>query len=269
MSTVIPNSGNMYFGSGIVSLDRWLGSPLAKTTAFFDAGSVESFKTNMSVDMEVARTARTGARAPYAAAPKQTDGTFEAEFSEVNFRNLALSVLGTATPFTQSAATKTDVAIANVNGGVQLDADYFIGYTGVTVFTAKKASTALVAGTDYTFNAETGAVRFLSTGSTVTAADTTVTWSGTVPAVLAAANRSIIQLLSNANIVVSARFNSATDAVGQRYSAMVPKIQLAPSKEFDWLKQGFETITMKGTLLPDSTNTFNGTAYPYGYWLEL
>lgn len=265
-SIATPNSGNAYFGSGIIELDRWAGNPLAKTGAFFDAGSVERFTTNLSVDMEISRSARTGARAPYAAAPKQTDGSIEFDMSEFHFRNLALASLGTATPFTQSSSTITAQAIAAA--GVVLDAAYYIGYTGVTAFAVKNGAAALVAGTDYTFNAETGAVKFL-TGGAVTAGDTTLTWSGTVPAITSSANRSIVQLLSNASIVASIRFTSAIDAYGIRYHHFYPKIQIAPSKEIDWLKQGFEMITMKGTLLPDYTVVQNGVPMPYGWNLEL
>lgn len=264
MANLTPNNGNLYLGAGVLKLDVW--SAGAKTGLFYDMGDVSEFSTTMSSEIAEKKTSRTGARGLYKSAVKGVSGEGSLKLSEWAAYNVANAILGTRSDLTQSSTTKTDAAPVS-NPAMQKGASCYIGFRGVTSFTLKMApATALVLGTDYTFDAETGEVTILSTSSTFTNGSKLL-WSGTVPAILNTSGRSIITPLSAPMILASIRYKSATDQVsGPRYDIFLPMVQLIPDGAMEWLKDDFSDLGMKIKLMMDTTQA---AGQEYGTITEL
>lgn len=253
MANLTPSNMNLYLGSGVVYMDFWKNG--AKTGGFFDLGDVSAFKTEYTAENAVKKTSRNGSRGTYRSTPKSASAKVSLTLSEFAARNFEVAVMGKRTNLTQSSSTQTSVAIPAA--AVQLGAAFYTGFYGVTSFVLKKGATALTLGTDYTFDAESGAVTFVPTG-TVTNGDATITWGGTVPAITSNADttgvgRSRIAFLQNANILVSIRFKSATDATGPRYLVYLPQVQLAPKDGIDWIKDDWSDLQLEGEIQMDLT----------------
>lgn len=264
MGNITPNSGNLIIPKGVLSIDLW--SAGAKTGMFWDAGDAQEFTTTWSVDVAEKNTMRTGASGLYASAVKSVKGELGITLTEWAARNVAMHALGTRTDLVQTASTKTDTAPVG-DPAMQKGAKCYIGFRDVTSFALKMApSTALVLGTDYTFDAATGEITILSTSSTFTNGSKLL-WSGTVPQIQATAGRSIITPLSSPMILASLRYRSAPDqAVGQKFDIFIPKVQIYPDGPEEWLKDDFADLKLKGKLLFDTTQP---AGYEYGTITEL
>lgn len=264
MGNITPSNGNLYLGAGVLDWDIWANG--AKTGLFYDLGDVSEFNLDYKVDVAEKRTSRVGARSIYKTAVKGVSAEFSLKLSEWSARNFAIGSLGSRTDFTQSTSTKTDQAPLN-DPQMQKGGKCYIGFRGVTGFTLKQApATSLVLNTDYTFDAETGQVTILTSSPTFVNGSKLL-WSGTVPAVLATAGRSVIAPLQAPMVMATLRFKSDTQAVsGPRYDAYFPQVQFYPNAAQEWLKDDFSDLSLTGRLMFDTTQA---AGLEYGTIVEL
>lgn len=243
MSVLAPNPGLVYYGRGELKLDLWSNG--AATNIWKHMGMCSEFSTTVSTETEELENAMSGISSPYAVAISKTNFEGALKASEFGDQNLRLAFAGSTADLVQTSSTKTDSAPVGDPLMVK-GASCFIGYYDVTAFTLKMApSTALVLGTDYTFDAGTGEITILSTSSTFTDG-TKLLWSGTVPAITSTAKRSIITPMASPNLLASLRFNTASDVQGtKRFAIYLPKVLIMPDGNTDWLKKGFGELSYK------------------------
>lgn len=177
----------------------------------------------------------------------------------INPENVALFFFGSTDALTVAQTTVTDELIAATTGGIEIGMFYQLGmtpnnptgarkviYPGAsgTAFAAKKGSTALVAGTDFVFNAEKGRVEFLE-GGAVAEGDTTVKVTYTT----SASTKS--RIISGSSPVDGALRFIAFNPVGDNIDYYLPNVSLSPNGDYalkgdEWQQIPFNIKVLKG-----------------------
>jgi len=241
-----PDSGNIYLGAGEVWFNRFgaNGSP----TQWRHLGNVSRLEPTQSVETLEKRSAMSGARGLLKRVVTSTTSEVALTLDEFDPENVALALLGSASAFSQSSGTATDSAIpGTVKKGQWLDT----GKLKITVTGVKKSpSTALVLGTDYEVDSDSGMIRILPGSSTVADGDSLL-WSGSYAAITSTQ----IQALANSRIEGALRFRSASDAVGPRYLVDFWKVSIAPDGALALLTTEFGEITLKAAVQEDTSKS--------------
>lgn len=172
-------------------------------------------------------------------------------------KNVALFFFGDTEALTIAQTTVTDEPIAE-DLGIEIGMFYQLGtgpnnpsgarkviYPGAsgTAFAAKKGVTALVAGTDFVFNAERGRIEFLE-GGAVADGDKTVTVTYTV----AASTRTRI-ISGSAPVEGALRFLSF-NPTGSNIDYFLPSVTLSPNGDYalkgdEWQQIPFNVKVLK------------------------
>lgn len=247
MST--PSADNLYLGAGDVYFDRFDDN--GDSTGFRHLGAVDALTITHSVDKLTKKNPMDGARGTYKEVITGSQAELSMTMTEFDNDNLALAMLGAVSNFLQSSATLTDNTTV-VNGGdaIELGKWYDLGRLGMTAVSFKQGVTVLTNVTDYTFVAETGMVKFLTTG-TATAVATKIT--ATVPAITAG-QRKQIHGLAVGEILGTLRFVGASNqAAGPRQMLDVWRVNLAPDGELPFLSEEFATFNLKGVVQTDTS----------------
>lgn len=243
MSLRTPSSGQNFWGRGELRIDFWnAGAP---TNAWEHPGMCTQFETNVQTESEDLENAMSGVSALYNSMITKLIWEGSIKSTEFSDRMIRAQFAGSSADLTQAGSSKVDQAPTG-DPTMKKSQSCFIGFYGVTVFTLKMApSTALVLGTDYTFDAESGEVTILESSVTFTNGSKLL-WSGTVPAITATANRSIITPMANAQLICSLRYKTATDVQGtKRAMIYIPQMILMPDGSVDWLAKKFGELTYK------------------------
>lgn len=236
-----PDSRNIYIGTGEVWFDRFDASGLS--TGYRHLGNVSKLEITPSITTIEKKSSMNAARAILQRAITETKMEAALTLDEFEKENVALALLGDASVFTQSSATKTDAALGVAASGRSLNT----GYVNITVTAVKHSSTTYVLGTDYTVDAVSGMI-YVVPGGAIVDGDA-LTWSGSVPAV----SSYQVQGLSNGNITGALRFRSSIDAIGPRKVIDIWRLALSPDGALALLGDNFAEIGLKGEILPDST----------------
>jgi hypothetical protein len=244
-----PSADNLYLGAGDVYFDRFDDD--GNSTGFRHIGAVDALSVTHSVEKLTKKNPMDGARGTYKEVITGSEAELSMTLTEFDNENLALAMLGVVSNFTQSAATLTDNATV-VNGGdaIELGKWYDLGRLGMTAVSFEQGGPALTVDVDYTFVAETGMVKFLTTGA-ATAVATTI--SATVPAITAG-QRKQIHGLAAGSIQGALRFVGASNqAAGPRQMLDVWKVNLSPDGELPFLSEEFATFNVKGVVQTDTS----------------
>lgn len=243
MST--PDSNNLYLGAGEVWFNRFSSGA---ATQWRHLGNVTKFELTQSVETLEKKSAMSGARGLLKRVVTGTTSEIALTLDEFEPENVALSLLGTASAFSQTSGTATDTAITGtVKKGQWLDT----GKLKIVVTALKKSpSTALVLGTDYEVDSDSGMVRILP-GSTAVADGDSLLWTGTYPSITSMQ----VQALANARIEGALRFRSASDSVGPRYLVDVWSVSITPDGALALLGTEFGEIGLKATVQEDTSKT--------------
>lgn len=243
MST--PDSNNLYLGAGEVWFNRFSSGA---ATQWRHLGNVTKFELTQSVETLEKKSAMSGARGLLKRVVTGTTSEIALTLDEFEPENVALSLLGTASAFSQTSGTATDTAITGtVKKGHWLDT----GKLKIVVTALKKSpSTALVLGTDYEVDSDSGMVRILP-GSTAVADGDSLLWTGTYPSITSTQ----VQALANARIEGALRFRSASDSVGPRYLVDVWNVSITPDGALALLGTEFGEIGLKATVQEDTSKT--------------
>lgn len=242
MST--PDSTNLYLGAGEVWFNRF--SSGTTKTQWRHLGNVSRLELTQAVETLEKRSAMSGARGLLKRVVTSTTSELAMTLDEFDSENVALALLGTASAFSQSSGTATDDAITGtVKKGQWLDT----GKLKITVTGVKKApSTALVLGTDYEVDSDSGMIRILPGSSTVADGDSLL-WSGSYAAITSTQ----VQALANSRIEGALRFRSASDSVGPRYLVDFHIVSITPDGALALLTTEFGEIPLKGAVQEDTS----------------
>lgn len=243
MST--PDSNNLYLGAGEVWFNRFSSGA---ATQWRHLGNVTKFELTQSVETLEKKSAMSGARGLLKRVVTGTTSEIALTLDEFDPENVALSLLGTSSAFSQTSGTATDTAITGtVKKGQWLDT----GKLKIVVTALKKSpSTALVLGTDYEVDSDSGMVRILP-GSTAVADGDSLLWTGTYPSITSTQ----VQALANSRIEGALRFRSASDSVGPRYLVDVWSVSIAPDGALALLGTEFGEIGLKAAVQEDTSKT--------------
>lgn len=242
-----PSSSNMYLGSGEIFFNRFDAN--GALTQWRSLGMCTKFELNPTVQVAEKYSSLTGARGLYARAVTQTGAEAAITMHEFDKENLALAFLGTANAFAQSSGTATDTSLGtgNVKLGYALDT----GKKKITVTGVKKSpSTALVSDVDFSYDSDSGLIRFLSTATAITDGDTAL-WTGSYPTIASFD----VAALTNAILNGRLKYVSATDSTGPRYEVEVFKASISPDGALGFIGDDFAEIGLKVAALQDTTQT--------------
>lgn len=248
-----PDAANLYLGAGEIWFNRFTAGTTTKTQ-WRHLGNVSSFELTNTADTIERRSAMSGSRSILKKVVTGTSAEIAMVLDEWDTHNVALGLLGTSAAFSQGSGTATDAAITGtVKKGDWLDT----GYLKITVTGVKKSpSTALVLGTDYAVDSDTGMIRILPTSSTVADGDSLL-WSGSYPAITSTQ----IQAMATTQIEGALRFRSASDAVGPRYLIDFHIVSVLPDGAMALLTTDFGTVNLRATVQEDTSKAVGQRQY--------
>lgn len=249
-----PSSENLYLGAGSVFFDRFDGS--GASMGLRHLGNVDTFEITNTVETKEKKNAMDGSKATYAEVVTGSAAELSMGLTEFTKENLALATLGVDGVYTQAAeAAVTDRPVGPAAASVKLDVWYDLGALNPTVSTVKQGATSLNAGA-YELNAEAGMIRLLSsyTGTNKGTEGVAITWSGSVPAIEAAAGKFMVQGLAAGSIKGRVRYVSAVNQTqGPRVMVDVWICGLNPDGALGLITDDFATFTMKGKVYADTS----------------
>ena len=253
-----PNPNNLLLGAGSVLFDRFTAD--GKSTGFRHLGNVDSFTVNTAVEKLTKKNAMDGMKGIYAEVIIGTTVTATMAMTEFDPENLALAMLGVTSAFTQAAqAAVTDQTFGPDAADVMLDRWYDLGALNVVVTDVKQGTTTLAAE-DYEVNATAGMIRLRPEGAAVAGQE--LTWSGSVPAITAANNKSIVKALAAGSIKGRLKYISADNQViGPKTIINVPNITLAPDGDLGFISEEFGTFNLAGTIAADMSRPADNRYY--------
>lgn len=224
--------GELYFArkdpiTGRLGGERYLGNtPSANLTA--EEEKLEHFSSDR------------GIRVKDKVVTLQVNYTGTLEVDDINYENVALFFLGESENLTFAQTTVTDEQVGLTGIGVEKGMFYQLGMTAAnpagakgiiypgaagTAFTLSSNGVPLVAGDDYTVNAELGRVEILDTSTTVEDGDIlTVTYT-----VAASTRRRVI---SGSTAVSGALRYVAYNPEGAQIDYYMPSVTLSPNGDF-------------------------------------
>lgn len=256
-----PDPSNLSLGKGIVLIKR--RDPVLLTdTGFRHAGNCDKFTTKASVDVIDNMSSMDPTAGIYAEIPKSTKVEITIEGFEYDPNNVALSLYGDSTPYSQASGSPVDVQFAAA-ATVVLDGYYEVGARNPTITNVKQGATTLTLGTDYVIvDPNVGMIHLLPTGAAV--AGTALTWSGTIPAIASTLGNRLITIASSEQMPATIRFLPAPKH-GPKMDVTLWSVNLTPNGEPEFISDALAKIALKGTVQLDAVGQFGGSAAsPYG-----
>lgn len=238
---------NYTLGRGRLYFDKFLTGTKTKTGQRYFGNTTE---INMTSDSETLEhfDSDAGIKQKDASVLLSLSRTGSFITDHINPANLALFFLGTESVVSQTAATSAADSYPNVILGQR----YQVGVTPATPAGVRNVTTftsgTLVAGTDYTLDAATGGVVFLTTGAVVAGSTVSATYSTT----LTSYNRVVTAASAQ---VFGALLYIANNPVGENFDYYWPYVSIKPDGDFalkgeEWQQIGFGFEALK---LDDAT----------------
>lgn len=172
----VPDGSRFLLGDGKLLIDKWTGSPLARTNGFRFLGDIEKLTVNATIEVKKAFEHSDGARTLINSGITKSEFEIACDMKEMTRANLALSMQGDDTVyFTQAGGS----VVAEVHAEAATNGlDRYVQtaqrrISAVTVKGGATGTTVLTAGTDYVIeNAEMGLIYIPATSSFNPATDT-------------------------------------------------------------------------------------------------
>jgi hypothetical protein len=249
-----PSSENLYLGAGNVFFDRF--NINGSSMGMRHLGNVDTFEITNTVETKEKKNAMDGSKATYAEVVTGSAAELAMAITEYTRENIALATLGVDAIFTQTAVpTVTDQAVGPIAANVKLDVFYDLGALNPTVTAVKQSGTTLNAAA-YEVNVEAGMIRLLSsyTGTNKGTEGVAITWSGSIPAIVAGDGKSIVQGLATGAIKGRVRYISAANQTqGPRVMIDVWICGLNPDGALGLITDDFGSFNLKGKVYADTT----------------
>lgn len=257
-----PDPKNLYLGAGSVYFDRFDANGVS--TGLRHLGNVDTFEITTTPETKEKKSAMDGAKATYAEVVVGNAAELSMVITEYTKENLALATTGQGAAYTQDAnAAVVDQAVGPVAANVALDVWYDFGVLTPTVTAVKQGATVLDEDA-YEVDAEAGMIRLLSSyvGANKGVAATAITWSGSIPAILAAANRWQVQGMAVGAVKGRLRYISAVNqSSGPRVMVDAWLCGLVPDGALGLITEDFGTFTMKGKVYADTSKAVGQRYY--------
>jgi len=229
-----------YSGQGIVMLASRdaNGDPMG----FTPIGNVSDLKISVAVTTVEHKESKTGQRATDLRMTTETKATIMMTVENFISENLADALRGTSTMLT--GATVTAHPIKAYLGKV-----VSLPHIKVSAVSVKDGATVLVAGTDYTLNADAGSIKFANTITGVTEGDAlTVDYTY--------ATQYEVEALTDSMTEMYVRFEGLNTAEGNDPVIVeVFKFSSDPLKELSLISDQVQQFVLEGSVLADSTKT--------------
>jgi hypothetical protein len=253
MSITTPSADNLYVGAGDVWFDRFDSAGLS--TGFRHLGNVSSLEGTPALESIKKRSSMSGLGGTLKELIRSTDFAISAVMDEYDPANMALALLGSSLDVTQTSEPTVTTQAINDGNALLFDVWYPLyttthpdGLIDVTVTSVDQAG-ALTPGTDYEIDTEVGMIRILSTGG---GAEAVTTWSGSVPAIVAADGLKLIHGLSAPTIEGRLRFRSASDqTTGPRVLIDFWKVKIQPDSAIPLITEDFGEYTLNMAVQED------------------
>ena len=201
----------------------------------------------LSVTAEEKRESWSGSRGLGARLKTARDMTVNLTLGQLNIANSVKALDGTRVDIVSGSVT------GEVIGNVKAGDVWALKYSAVSaVVLSATGPVTLVAGTDYTLNADTGIIKFLSTQTAVTAAYSYAAHS--VVTAFSGGNKAWYLLFDGLNTVVGAEGK----VLGEVYN-----LSLDPAAEVAWINASFGELALTGKALLDPVR--QGDAQYGGY----
>lgn len=256
-----PDPSNLSLGKGKLFIKR-RDAITGADTGYRHAGNCDKFATKATVDVIDNMSSMDPIAGIYAEIPKSTKVEITIEGFEYDPNNVALMLYGDSSAYSQGASAPTDVEFAAA-ATVVLDGYYEIGARNATITNIKQGATVLTLGTDYEVtDAAVGMIHLLPTGAATPGA--ALTWSGSIPAILATAGNRLITIATSPQIPGTVRFLPAPKH-GPNMDVTLWSVNLTPNGEPEFISDALAKIALKGTVQLDAVGQFGGSAAnPYG-----
>jgi hypothetical protein len=246
----LPSTDNLTIHNGEVYF-----RPLTATRAR-SLGLIDTFTWEPELDTLEVPVNRKGVRSIAKTLIRQVKVNLAMTLKELRSSNLVIAVQGEEAAYTQSAATSVEVTLTDVVPGEM----HNIGYLNATAFAATDGSEALVDGTDYSFDAASGTIEFL------TAQDEFV-YTVSAPAILEAAGKTAISILSKPSGLEGIFTVVGYSATGNRFMFDGIRGVLRPSGALSIVSDG-EDLTQIELAGEGVLNTASAQ-YPWGRIVQL
>lgn len=219
-------------------------------------GHVDAFTWTPSIEEEDVYAATSGVRQKIATITREVSVAISATLKELTVANMAIATQGEIGSYTQAAATAANLVEANVVPGEIIE----LGYLDVTNVVITDGTTPLVAGTDYTVNAEAGTI-------TVRTAQTTMNITFDAPEILAG-TRQAIEVFANQGGVSGVFTIIGKNKQGKRYKLEGVRAKLKPAGDVSFLSDGsaVQLIEIEGSGIDNSDED---PIYPWGRLIAL
>lgn len=253
MKEIAPNNSNLMVG-GIRAMFQ-----LSGTTGYVDLGHIASHGLNRTVERGIFESDRTGVRQEVYSWLKKRGFTFEVEAPETARTALRMALMADA-PATQSQ-TSTSITDEAITGRHDKWVRTAARKISSVVLTNAAGSTTYTLGTDYEVDAELGAIRTLSTGTTTDAQSLLVDYARAAMTSLYKMNP--MQTSRFAGILIL-KMVAENGFVGEFY---FPSVEVEPKGDLAITTDGpMKTGAFSIKILYDSTQT-SGTEW--GTFYEL
>ena len=246
-----------YFGAGKVYFDRYDANGVR--TGFFELGDVSELGTRPTDDVKKHFGSRTRARSLYAKALAGREVEIDITFWEWKRKNLALSMMGQETYYTQSTATVTG---EQLSAALKLGAVYKTANRQISSVVIKQGATTLVAGTDYqVLDANIGLIEILEGGAATPDAAVTADYSA---AAIATTAQPTLAPFTEGEVLGGLMF--VGDPVhGPAIEAHWWKVSVSPKDVASFINDDFAPCGLTVSVLDDTAGAYGGSDdYPLG-----
>jgi len=221
-----------------------------KTSGYVWLGDTDGFTINTSQQYLDWYESFSGQRSLVGHLPTQSDYTAEVSILNIDGENLARAFYGTST--TVASASVVGEAITAYNGQMSP-----LKYPGVSSVVVKKGATTLVAGTDYTVDAENGTI-------TILAGSTQVAVGAGVPLTVDYSHAGVasrMKLMTQGVKDYSLRFEGKSKFDDLVQIAEIHRINLDMAATLQLIGTGVNKLVVKGKLLPAAEQPVGESQY--------
>ena len=258
-NTPTPSSANVLLGRGQVMFSRFDANGVFNEQ-FVSLGNCDSFAISVTPDITEMVDYTQQTSAIYASASKKTTIELKISGFEINTKNMALLVLGTASSYTQAAHTAAAQSETLVPAGVTgiLGSFFRSPFRKVSATTLVQGANTLVLGTDYEiFDANAGVFHILPNG--VTVVDSTAITYNYTAAAMSGGTAADLVLAATTAIIKGSLMYLPNNPAGPQSEVRVWNVALSPDGDIGLISDDFLKWSMKGTLYSDAAGAYGGS----------
>jgi hypothetical protein len=235
---------NLKLGRGSLLLAPYTGG--VADAGYIFMGNIPSLEFSWELETREKKSATQSASPLIASATIRQDLSLVAQCDEHIKENMKKFFFGTEATADQTLSTTGSYPITDVLVGRVYD----VGSRQITNVVAKKGSTVLVNGTDYTLYGTSGQIIFLDTATVSDGDDLTVEFDRPVVTVDRISLGRVSEQLAKIMFIADDA-NSSGIAAQDRF--MIPKVQVTPDGAYQLISDDYTSFSLRFRALSDST----------------